>query len=246
LWNECNLLLLFSFFLFECLDCVCQEKPALDLAFQIARFADILQLCLKFYEPSTLVNYLFELAAAISCSYQLFLISSANYSRPFIGYFLSRSFYYIVICISPLNCCNWHVFETVAHQHLRVKGQEMNLAKARKLLFWSARVVLATGLTLLGLTPETRMWLNNFSHIQSLFLFLFLFLSKEGIINFCLYVHAMNESNSKIKQLIKNLRSSSLSNFRCLDTTSKRLEIFYNHWYEWKLESCIIKNENLP
>jgi arginyl-tRNA synthetase len=88
-----------------------KEKAALDLAFQIARYGEILQLCLKYYEPSTLVTYLFELAAAIS----------------------------------------------LAHQHLRVKDQEPNLAKARKLLFYSARVVLANGLTLLGLTPEERM-----------------------------------------------------------------------------------------
>lgn len=46
---------------------------------------------------------------------------------------------------------------SAAHTTLRVKGEEINLAKARKLLFWSARIVLNNSLKILGLTPITRM-----------------------------------------------------------------------------------------
>lgn len=44
-----------------------------------------------------------------------------------------------------------------AHLQLKVKDQEINLAKARKLLFWAARVTLGNALTMLGLIPLTRM-----------------------------------------------------------------------------------------
>ena len=40
-----------------------------------------------------------------------------------------------------------------AHISLRVKNSEKNLAEARLLLFWAAKVVLASGLKILGLTP---------------------------------------------------------------------------------------------
>lgn len=49
-----------------------------------------------------------------------------------------------------------HAIST-AHNCLRVKDQEINLSKARKLLFWSARVVLSNSMKILGLTPLTRM-----------------------------------------------------------------------------------------
>lgn len=44
-----------------------------------------------------------------------------------------------------------------AHSQLRVMGSEEKLAQARKLLFWSGRMVLHNGLQLLGLTPLNRM-----------------------------------------------------------------------------------------
>jgi arginyl-tRNA synthetase len=44
-----------------------------------------------------------------------------------------------------------------AHMKLKVKDQEINLAKARKLLFWAARITLGNALTMLGLVPLTRM-----------------------------------------------------------------------------------------
>eukprot|EP01122_Echinamoeba_exundans_P000232 TRINITY_DN10202_c0_g1_i1.p1 TRINITY_DN10202_c0_g1~~TRINITY_DN10202_c0_g1_i1.p1 ORF type:complete len:623 (+),score=184.26 TRINITY_DN10202_c0_g1_i1:119-1870(+) len=44
-----------------------------------------------------------------------------------------------------------------AHLKLKVKDQEINLAKARKLVFWAARTTLGNALTMLGLVPLTRM-----------------------------------------------------------------------------------------
>lgn len=46
---------------------------------------------------------------------------------------------------------------SAAHTTLRVKGEEINLSKARKLLFWSSKIVLRNALQILGLTPLTRM-----------------------------------------------------------------------------------------
>lgn len=43
------------------------------------------------------------------------------------------------------------------HRALRVKGEEPALARARKLLFWAARMTLASGLNIAGLTPIQRM-----------------------------------------------------------------------------------------
>ena len=87
------------------------EKEALDLALAIARYPLVLKLCSENYEPSTLVNYLFDFCACISA----------------------------------------------AHGALRVKGAPPEVALARKLLFWCARITLGNALTLLGLIPLTRM-----------------------------------------------------------------------------------------
>jgi arginyl-tRNA synthetase len=42
----------------------------MNLAVQIARFQDVLHLCVKNLEPSTLVTYLFDLSATISAAHQ--------------------------------------------------------------------------------------------------------------------------------------------------------------------------------
>eukprot|EP00029_Vermamoeba_vermiformis_P006564 TRINITY_DN2607_c0_g1_i1.p1 TRINITY_DN2607_c0_g1~~TRINITY_DN2607_c0_g1_i1.p1 ORF type:complete len:590 (+),score=236.05 TRINITY_DN2607_c0_g1_i1:461-2230(+) len=49
---------------------ILQEKEALNLAVQIARYPEVLHMCLKNLEPSTLVTYLFELSATISAAHQ--------------------------------------------------------------------------------------------------------------------------------------------------------------------------------
>ncbi|KAF7721547.1 Arginyl-tRNA synthetase [Apophysomyces ossiformis] len=46
---------------------------------------------------------------------------------------------------------------SLASHRLRVKGTELELAKARMLLFWAARKTLSNGLTLLGIRPLERM-----------------------------------------------------------------------------------------
>eukprot|EP01120_Amphizonella_sp_Union-15-10_P014445 TRINITY_DN7002_c0_g1_i1.p1 TRINITY_DN7002_c0_g1~~TRINITY_DN7002_c0_g1_i1.p1 ORF type:complete len:591 (-),score=123.04 TRINITY_DN7002_c0_g1_i1:67-1839(-) len=90
-----------------------QEKEAVEMAFAIAKFPDVVLQCAKdnSLEPSTLVSYLFELSHQIS----------------------------------------------VAHSALWVKGQESEIAKARALLYWAARITLGNGLKVLGVHPVERM-----------------------------------------------------------------------------------------
>ncbi|KAH3763629.1 arginyl-tRNA synthetase [Pelomyxa schiedti] len=63
-------------------------------------------------------------------------------------------------CFEQLDPCPLvhHLFKLahavrVAFPVLMVKGQEQNIAEARMLLFWAARIVIGNGLALLGITP---------------------------------------------------------------------------------------------
>ncbi|KAG0367194.1 arginyl-tRNA synthetase [Gamsiella multidivaricata] len=91
------------------------EPEAFDLANAISMYPDITLQTLQTFEPSMIVNYLFNLSHAISSANQVLQVKSA------------------------------------------VEAGQHDLAEARMLLLWAARVTLGNGMRILGLEPLERM-----------------------------------------------------------------------------------------